>query len=70
MKDLARFSGECNDSPSLGQSSQVSTQARLITISDEEADQLNAYHVRVLATVGPLVDADVRAWLEQACAPL
>jgi len=39
MKDLARFSGEQTDSGSLNQSSQVSAQVRLITISDEECDQ-------------------------------
>jgi len=39
-------------------------------LTDEEADQLNAYHARVLVTVGPLVEADVRAWLESACAPI
>ena len=39
-------------------------------LTDEETDQLNAYHARVMATIGPLVPADVRAWLEQACAPL
>jgi Xaa-Pro aminopeptidase len=39
-------------------------------LTEEEAAQLNAYHARVLATVGPLVDAQVRAWLEGACAPL
>jgi Xaa-Pro aminopeptidase len=37
---------------------------------DEERAQLNAYHARVAATVGPLVPADVRAWLEEACAPI
>jgi len=31
---------------------------------------LNAYHTRVLAAIGPQVDAEVRAWLEQACAPI
>ncbi|MBY0613147.1 MAG: aminopeptidase P family protein [Beijerinckiaceae bacterium] len=31
---------------------------------------LNAYHARVLREVGPLVDAPVRAWLAQACAPI
>jgi Xaa-Pro aminopeptidase len=36
----------------------------------EEIAQLNAYHARVLATVGPLVEADVGTWLEGACAPL
>ncbi|HJV72910.1 MAG TPA: RluA family pseudouridine synthase [Noviherbaspirillum sp.] len=39
MKDLARFSGERTDSASLNQSSQVSAQVRLVTISEEEADQ-------------------------------
>jgi Xaa-Pro aminopeptidase len=36
----------------------------------EEIAQLNAYHARVLATVEPLVEADVRTWLARACAPL
>ncbi|HEX4182793.1 MAG TPA: aminopeptidase P family protein [Caulobacteraceae bacterium] len=36
----------------------------------EERDQLNAYHARVLATVGPLVEAEVRGWLEGACAAI
>lgn len=36
----------------------------------EEIVQLDAYHARVLAAVGPLVEPEVRAWLEQACAPL
>ena len=36
-------------------------------LTDEEAAQLNAYHARVLATVGPLADAEVGAWLETAC---
>jgi Xaa-Pro aminopeptidase len=31
---------------------------------------LDAYHARVLAVVGPHVDAAVQAWLERACAPL
>jgi Xaa-Pro aminopeptidase len=35
-----------------------------------ELDQLNAYHARVLAEIGPKVSAEVREWLEQACAPL
>jgi Xaa-Pro aminopeptidase len=39
-------------------------------LTAEERDQLNAYHARVLAEVGPLVEADVRAWLEGACAPI
>jgi Xaa-Pro aminopeptidase len=31
---------------------------------------LDAYHARVLKTIGPLVDAQIRAWLETATAPL
>jgi Xaa-Pro aminopeptidase len=39
-------------------------------LTAEERAQLDAYHARVLAVVGPQVPADVRAWLETACAPL
>ena len=39
-------------------------------LSAEERAWLDAYHARVAATVGPLVEPDVRAWLEAACAPL
>jgi Xaa-Pro aminopeptidase len=35
-----------------------------------EAAWLNAYHARVRDTIGPLVDAETAAWLEQATAPL
>jgi Xaa-Pro aminopeptidase len=31
---------------------------------------LDAYHARVLAEIGPLVDPETAAWLEAACAPL
>jgi Xaa-Pro aminopeptidase len=31
---------------------------------------LDAYHAMVLATVGPHVEPEVRAWLEEACAPI
>lgn len=31
---------------------------------------LDAYHARVLAVIGPLLDATDRGWLEAACAPL
>jgi Xaa-Pro aminopeptidase len=31
---------------------------------------LNAYHARVLAEVGPALDAETRAWLTQACAAI
>jgi Xaa-Pro aminopeptidase len=40
-------------------------------LSPAERAQMDAYHARVLAVVGPrLEQADVRAWLEAACAPL
>jgi Xaa-Pro aminopeptidase len=39
-------------------------------LTPEEVAQLDAYHARVLKVVGPQVAADVRAWLEEACAPL
>jgi Xaa-Pro aminopeptidase len=31
---------------------------------------LDGYHAEVLAKIGPRVDPDVRAWLEEVCAPL
>ena len=37
---------------------------RLLTV--EEIAWLDAYHARVRDTLGPLVDAETRAWLEQA----
>jgi Xaa-Pro aminopeptidase len=39
-------------------------------LSAEERAQLDAYHARVLAAIGPQVEPEVRAWLEKACAPL
>ncbi|HKT54830.1 MAG TPA: aminopeptidase P family protein [Caulobacteraceae bacterium] len=36
----------------------------------EEIAQFDAYHARVLAVVGPLVEAEVRGWLEAVCAPI
>ena len=41
-----------------------------ILLTDEEREQINAYHARVLAEVGPDLDAKERAWLEGACAPV
>jgi Xaa-Pro aminopeptidase len=35
-----------------------------------EAAWLDAYHARVRETIGPLVDADTRAWLVEATAPI
>jgi len=31
---------------------------------------VDAYHARVLVEMGPLLDADERAWLEGKCAAL
>ena len=39
-------------------------------MSREEIAWLDAYHARVLAEIGPMVDGEVLAWLETACAPL
>jgi Xaa-Pro aminopeptidase len=39
-------------------------------LTDEERAQVDAYHARVRAVVGPQVPADVRAWLDEATAPL
>lgn len=52
MKDLARFSEGEKDSAALNQSTQVSTQVRLVTISEEEADQrIDNYLLRILKGV-------------------
>jgi Xaa-Pro aminopeptidase len=39
-------------------------------LTAEERAQLDAYHARVLAVIGPLLESDVRAWLEEVCAPV
>ena len=39
-------------------------------LTDEERVQLDGYHAEVLEKIGPLVDGEVRAWLEGACAPI
>jgi Xaa-Pro aminopeptidase len=39
-------------------------------LSGEERDWLNAYHARVLAKIGPLVEPAILSWLAEACAPL
>jgi Xaa-Pro aminopeptidase len=39
-------------------------------LDDGEAAWLDGYHARVRGTIGPLVDAETRAWLEQATAPV
>ena len=39
-------------------------------LTPEEKAWLDAYHAEVLRLIGPQLEADVRAWLEEACAPL
>ena len=39
-------------------------------LTPDERAYVDAYHAETLAKVGPLVEGEVRAWLEQACAPL
>ncbi|QFR33361.1 aminopeptidase P family protein [Ancylobacter sp. TS-1] len=39
-------------------------------LTAEEAAWLDAYHARVRAAIGPLVDGPTRAWLDAATAPL
>ena len=39
-------------------------------MTSEELAQLNAYHRRVLDTIGPLLPDDVKTWLQGACAPI
>ncbi len=39
-------------------------------LTAEERAWMDRYHVEVLERIGPLVDGDVRAWLERSCAPL
>ncbi|HZZ88666.1 MAG TPA: M24 family metallopeptidase C-terminal domain-containing protein, partial [Caulobacteraceae bacterium] len=36
----------------------------------DELAQLNAYHARVLTVIGPSVEPQVCAWLQEVCAPL
>ncbi len=42
----------------------------LSLLDAEEREQLDAYHARVLAEIGPQLDGDAAAWLRDACAPL
>ena len=39
-------------------------------LTTEEAAWLDAYHARVRAEIGPLLDAKTSGWLEQATAPV
>ena len=39
-------------------------------LAPEEREWIDAYHAEVLARVGPRVEGEARAWLEEMCAPL
>ncbi|CAN5523598.1 aminopeptidase P family protein [soil metagenome] len=39
-------------------------------LSAEEIAQFDTYHARVVAEIGPRVEPEIWAWLEQVCAPL
>ena len=39
-------------------------------LSPEEIAQFDAYHARVVKEIGPLVEPEIRAWLEEVCGPL
>ena len=39
-------------------------------LTAEEIAQFDAYHARVVAEIGPRVEPEIRAWLEEVCAPL
>src|SRR5690606_10549780 len=39
-------------------------------LTPDERAYVDGYHATVLDRIGPLVDGEVRSWLEQACAPL
>ena len=39
-------------------------------LTADERAYVDAYHAEVMAKVGPLLDGEVRAWLEAQCAPL
>ena len=41
-----------------------------VILSDIEREQINAYHARVLAEIGPSLDGEARTWLDGACAPI
>lgn len=39
-------------------------------LTPDERAYVDAYHAETLAKVGPLLEGDIKAWLEAACAPL
>jgi len=42
----------------------------LALMADSERDWLNDYHAKVLEVVGPQLEGEAKAWLEEQCAPL
>ena len=40
------------------------------SLTPTERDWINDYHTRVLELIGPQLDGDVKAWLEDACQAL
>ena len=43
---------------------------RIDLLTAEELEWLDAYHARVLAEIGPMLDGETLGWLEKVCAPL
>ena len=39
-------------------------------LTPTERDWIDAYHARVLARLGPVLDTDTRDWLAAKCAPI
>ena len=39
-------------------------------LTETETTWLNGYPARVLKIIGPRIDRETKAWLEEACAPL
>jgi Xaa-Pro aminopeptidase len=39
-------------------------------LGPQERAWLDTYHARVLEVIGPQLDGEVRAWLEEQCRPL
>uniref|UniRef100_UPI0025ED4FC5 aminopeptidase family protein P n=1 Tax=uncultured Caulobacter sp. TaxID=158749 RepID=UPI0025ED4FC5 len=39
-------------------------------LTAEEVTQFDAYHARVLREIGPRVEPEIRAWMDEVCAPL
>ena len=39
-------------------------------LTPAELAWIDAYHAEVAATIGPVLDGEDRAWLEERCAPI